>query len=113
MWGELRSGDRPSGKQIYDRLRNVQQALLRGVKRIYGRADSVLPRGRGRYEACDARFVICARKTSRLAEELRQAQWKSSPKTDADAESEFRYRPDGWSKSYRLWPCATKRRARN
>jgi len=46
--------------------------------------------------------VICARKTSRLVEELRQAQWKPSPKTDADAECEFRYQPDGWSKPYRF-----------
>jgi IS4 transposase len=54
------------------------------------------------YESFDARFVICARKTSRLVEELRQAQWKSSPKTDADSECEFRYQPDGWSKPYRF-----------
>ena len=40
VWGELRNGDRPSGRQIYDHLRNVQQALPPGVKRIYGRADS-------------------------------------------------------------------------
>ena len=40
VWGELRNGDRPSGKQIYDHLRNVQQALPPGVKQIYGRADS-------------------------------------------------------------------------
>src|SRR5476649_2208153 len=54
------------------------------------------------YEEFDARFVICARKTSRLVEELRQAQWKPSPKTDADAECEFRYQPEGWSKPYRF-----------
>ena len=35
-------------------------------------------------------------------EELRQAEWKPSPKTDADAECEFRYQPDGWSKPYRF-----------
>ena len=55
-----------------------------------------------RTKKVDARFVICARKTSRLVEELRQAQWKPSPKTDADAECEFRYQPDGWSKPYRF-----------
>ena len=54
------------------------------------------------YEEFDARFVIYARKTSRLVEELRQAQWKPSPKTDADAECEFRYQPEGWSKPYRF-----------
>jgi hypothetical protein len=46
--------------------------------------------------------VICARKTARLVEELRQAEWKPSPKTDADAECEFRYQPDGWRKPYRF-----------
>src|SRR5471030_547549 len=54
------------------------------------------------YEEFDARFVIYARKTSRLVEELRQAKWKPSPKTDADAECEFRYQPEGWSKPYRF-----------
>jgi hypothetical protein len=53
-------------------------------------------------EEFDGRFVICARKTSRLVEELRQAEWKASPKTDADAECEFQYQPDGWSKPYRF-----------
>src|ERR1022692_337833 len=104
VWGELRNGDRPSGKQIYDHLRNVQQALPPGVKQIYGRADSgfYCREAVEAYEEFDAQFVICARKTSRLVEELRQARWKSSPKTDADAESEFRYQPDGWSKPYRF-----------
>jgi hypothetical protein len=40
VWGELRNGDRPSGKQIGDHPRNVQKALPPGVKQIYGRADS-------------------------------------------------------------------------
>ena len=104
VWGELRNGDRPSGKQIYDHLRNVQQALPPGVKQIYGRADSGFYCGEAvqAYEEFNTRFVICARKTSRLVEELRQAQWKSSPKTDADAECEFLYQPDGWSKPYRF-----------
>jgi hypothetical protein len=42
VWGELRNGDRPSGKQIGDHLRNVHAALPPGVKQIYGRAG---PRG--------------------------------------------------------------------
>jgi hypothetical protein len=104
VWGELRNGDRPSGKQIGDHLRNVQKALPPGVKQIYGRADSgfYCREAVEAYEEFDARFVICARKTSRLVEELRQAQWKSSPKTDADAECEFRYQPEGWRKPYRF-----------
>jgi hypothetical protein len=99
VWGELRNGDRPSGKQIRNYLRNVQKAVPPGVKQIYGRADSGLyyQDAVEAYEEFDARFVICARKTSRLVEQLRQAQWKASPQTDADAECEFRYQPDGWS----------------
>jgi len=38
--GELRNGDRPSGKQIHNHLRNARQALPLRVKQIYGRADS-------------------------------------------------------------------------
>jgi hypothetical protein len=37
-----------------------------------------------------------------LVEELRQAEWKPSPKTDAEAECEFLYQPEGWSKPYRF-----------
>src|SRR5208283_6177522 len=93
VWGELRNGDRPSGKQIRDHLRNVRKTLPLGVKQIYGRADSgfYCREAVEGYEELDARFVICARKTSRLVEELCQAEWKSSNRTDADAECEFRY----------------------
>jgi hypothetical protein len=40
VWGELRNGDRPTGKQIGDHPRNVHAALPPSVTRIYGRADS-------------------------------------------------------------------------
>src|SRR5580692_5502313 len=50
----------------------------------------------------NVRFAISARKSSRLVEELRQAEWKPSPKADGDAECEFRYHPDGWGKAYRF-----------
>jgi hypothetical protein len=104
VWGELRNGDRPTGKQIGDHLRHVQAALPPGVKQIYGRADSgfYCREAVEAYEEFHARFVICARKTSRLLEALRQAEWKPSPKTDAGAECEFYYQPDGWSKPYRF-----------
>ena len=104
VWGELRNGDWPSGKQIHDHLRNVLQALPSGVKQTYGRADSgfYCSEAVEAYAEFDARFVICARKTPRLVEELRQAHWKPSPKTDADAECEFRYQPEGWGKPYRF-----------
>jgi hypothetical protein len=104
VWGELRNGDRPSGKQIGDHLRNVQAALPPGVMQIFGRADSgfYCREAVEAYEQFDARFVICARKTPRLLEQLRQAEWKPSPQTDADEECEFYYQPEGWSKPYRF-----------
>ena len=88
VWGELRNGDRPTGKQVADHLRNAHAALPPCVKQIYGRADSgfYCREAVEAYEEFDARFVISARKTSRLIEELRQAEWKPSPKTDADME---------------------------
>jgi serine/threonine protein kinase len=43
-----------------------------------------------------------AAQTARLVEQLRQAEWKPSPKTESDAECEFRYQPEGWSKPYRF-----------
>jgi hypothetical protein len=104
VWGGLRNGDRPTGKQISDHIRSVCAALPPCVKRIFGRADSgfYCREAVEAYEECNARFVISARKTSRLVEQLRQAEWKPSKKTDAGWECEFRYQPDGWKKQYRF-----------
>jgi hypothetical protein len=104
VWGELRNGDRPTGQQIGDHLRNVRAALPPGVERIYGRADSgfYCREAVEGYEDFNARFVISARKTSRLVEQLRQAEWKPSKKTDAGWECEFLYQPEGWKKPYRF-----------
>jgi hypothetical protein len=104
VWGELRNGDRPTGQQIGDHLRHVQAALPPGVKQIYGRADSgfYCREAVEAYEGFNARFVISARKTSRLVEQLRQAEWKPSKKTDAGWECEFRYQPEGWKEEHRF-----------
>jgi hypothetical protein len=78
VWGELRNGDRPTGKQIRDPIRNVCAAMPPGVKQIYGRSDSGLycKDAVEGYEEFNCRFVIPARKTSRLVEQLRQGEWK-------------------------------------
>ncbi len=104
VWGELRNGDRPSGKQVGDHIRKVCAALPPCVKQIFGRADSGFYcwEAVAAYAECNARFVISARKTSRLVEQLRQAEWKPSPQTDGDAECEFRYQPQDWDKEYRF-----------
>ncbi len=104
VWGELRNGDRPSGKQVGDHIRKVCAALPPCVKQIFSRADSGFYcwEAVAAYEECNARFVISARKTSRLVEQLRQAEWKPSPQTDGDAECEFRYQPQDWDKEYRF-----------
>ena len=54
------------------------------------------------YEEAQCAFVIAARKTSRLVEQLEQAEWKPSPKTDADEQCEFVYQPEGWKNAYRF-----------
>src|ERR1700733_1421134 len=78
VWGGLRNGDRPTGKQISDHIRNVCAALPSSVKQIFGRADSgfYCREAVEAYEECNARFVICARKTARLVDQLRQAAWR-------------------------------------
>ena len=90
VWGELRNGDRPDGKQIAQHIRNVCAALPGCVKQIYGRADSgfYCREAVEAYEECNVRFVVSARKTPRLVELLQQAEWKPSKKTDADGECE-------------------------
>src|ERR1700733_7955998 len=75
IWGELHNGDRPTGKQIGDHIRNACAALPPGVKQIYGRVDSGFYCGEAveAYEEFFVQFVISARKTARLVEQLRQA----------------------------------------
>src|SRR5438477_1093496 len=104
VWGELRNGDRPTGKQIYDHLKNAIAALPDGVGEISARADSgfYCAEAVDAYDERNCGFVIVARKTSRLVEQLEQAEWKTSPKTDANEQCEFVYQPDGWKKAYRF-----------
>ena len=104
LWGVLRNGGRPSGKQIGDHIRKVCAALPACVKRILGRADSGLycREAVEAYEECHAQFGISARKTTRMVEQLRQAEWKVSKKTEAGWECEFRYQPEGWKHEYRF-----------
>jgi hypothetical protein len=45
---------------------------------------------------------VVARKTARLVDELIAADWKPSPRTDADGQCEFLYQPEGWGKAYRF-----------
>src|SRR6266705_2728204 len=102
--GELHNGDRLTGKQIARHLRSAIQSLPEGVEKLFARADS----GFYCWEAVEAYeqggcwFIVVARKTSRLVEELKRAEWKPSPKTDADAECEFLYQPDGWGHAFRF-----------
>jgi hypothetical protein len=65
----------------------------RGSDLRTGRFGVLLAGSGETHEECNAQFVISARKTSRLGEELRQAERKPSPKTDGNAECEFRYQP--------------------
>jgi hypothetical protein len=102
--GELRNGDRPTGAQIARHLESVFAALPPGVETIYARADSgfYCAEAVAAYETAAVQFIISARKTSRLVEVLKAAEWKQSPRSDADGQCEFRYQPDGWGTAYRF-----------
>lgn len=102
--GELRNGDRPTGKQIAQHLSGVFAALPPSVKTIYARADSGFYcwEAVAAYQRKAVQFVLSARKTSRLVEELKAARWTGSPRTDADGQCEFRYQPEGWGQAQRF-----------
>jgi DDE family transposase len=74
------------------------------VRKIFARADAGFYCWEAveAYEKGKASFIIVARKTQRLLEELQKARWKPSPKTDAEEQCEFWYQPQGWSKAYRF-----------
>src|SRR5882672_6541164 len=102
--GELRNGDRPSGQQIARHLESVFAALPISVTTIYARVDSGFYCGEAvqAYARQGCEFIISARKTSRLVDELKAARWTGSPRTDADGQCEFWYQPEGWGKAYRF-----------
>ena len=102
--GSLRTGDRPDGKQIAAHLDAAVAALPKAVKTVYARADSGFYCWDAiqAYEKRNCQFIVVARKTARLVDELKAATWKSSPRTDADGQCEFLYQPDGWGKAYRF-----------
>src|SRR6516165_9565358 len=102
--GELRNGDRPTGRQIARHLEGVFAALPEGLETIYARADSgfYCAEAVEAYEKAGVKFLISARKTARLIDELKAAEWTGSPKTDAEGQCEFQYQPAGWSNAYRF-----------
>jgi hypothetical protein len=112
--GELRNGDRPTGAQIARHLESVFAALPATVQTIYARADSgfYCAEAVKAYEQSGVQYIISARKTSRLVDELKAAEWKRSPETDANSQCEFRYQPEGWSKSYRFIALRYEKKAK-
>jgi hypothetical protein len=115
IWGELRSGDRPDGKQIARHLHRVIAALPKGIEKIFARADSGFYCWEAvqAYQQAQVHFIIVARKTSRLLEQLHTADWKPSPKTDADQQCEFRYQPEGWGQAYRFVALRSKQQEKS
>jgi Transposase DDE domain group 1 len=75
IWGELRNGDRPDGKQIARHLAAVFAALPACVGQIFARADAGFYcwDAVAAYEKGEAQFIIVARKTARLLEKLQSA----------------------------------------
>ena len=104
LTGGLRNGDRPSGKEIAAHLQSAFQALPASVKRIFARADAGFYcwEAVAAYQQAACQFVIVARKTRRLVDQLQQAAWQPSPDSDADGECEFLYQPAGWAQACRF-----------
>ena len=102
--GALRTGDRPSGQEIAAHLESVAKGLPSGVKTVCARADSGFYCWQAveAYEKLNWRFIVVARKTARLVDQLQAAKWRHSPLTDADGQCEFSYQPEGWGKACRF-----------
>jgi hypothetical protein len=71
--GELRNGDRPTGKQIARHLESVMSSVPNGVQVIYGRADCSFYCWEAvhTYEKYGCQFIVVAKKTTRLLEQLK------------------------------------------
>lgn len=102
--GSLRSGYRPTGEEIAGHLEQVFAGLPACVQHKRGRVDSGFYCWQAVevYEKHHCEFLISARKTARLVEQLEAAAWEPSPRTDADEQTEFFYQPEGWARAYRF-----------
>lgn len=102
--GELHNGDKPDGAQIARHLQSAVAALPSTVKTVRARADAGFYCWEAveAYEKLGCEFIVVARKTARLVEQLKAAQWVPSPNTDADGPCEFSYQPAGWGKAHRF-----------
>lgn len=100
----LRNGDRPDGHAIAAHLDAVAESLPPTAKQVYARADSGFHcrEPTEAYEKKGSHYIVVARKTARLIDQLEAADWKPSPKTDADQQCEFLYQPEGWAKGHRF-----------
>ena len=113
--GKLRNGDRPSAVEIQAHLRHVLASLPPGVREIRARADSGFYCWRAveTYLSGGCEFIIVARKTARLVEQLRNERWKASRHKGAE-EADFVYQPEGWGQPCRFvalrFPKAPSRR---
>ena len=76
LMGGLRHGDRPTGKEIVAHLESAFRALPAGVKKIFARADSGFYCWEAveAYEQARCQFVLVARKTRRLVEQLQRSE---------------------------------------
>ena len=97
---------RPSHRQT-DRAPSeggVCRSLPAMVKTIYGarRFRILLRRGCGGIPESRSEVHHLRAQDLAAAGELKAADWTGSPKTDADGQCEFRYRPEGWSKTHRF-----------
>src|ERR1022692_1561290 len=70
--GGLHNGDRPTGKEVAEHLRQAFQSLPAGIEKLYGRADSGFYCWDAveAYQQAGCQFIVVARKTSRLVAEL-------------------------------------------
>lgn len=102
--GELHNGDRPTGMQIARHVKNAVAALPKTVKKVFARADSGFYCWEAvqAYEELGCQFIMVARKTSRLLNVLKDATWVPSPKTDANGQCEFTYKPENWDRAFRF-----------
>ena len=71
----MRSRDRPDGREIAEHLESVAKGLLASVKIVYARADSGFYCWQAieAYEKKKWHYIVVARKTARLVEQLQTA----------------------------------------
>jgi hypothetical protein len=100
--GKQRKGDRPTGEEVAQHLREVFESIPKQCKRIFARADAgfYCKEAIAVYREYKVLFAVVAQKTTALIDQLYRTSWQKIK--SGEEICEFFYQPIGWERRERF-----------